>query len=83
MQELLCHLVEKSTTSQFNLLLLMIREGLDTGKQTGGNCRVRLRLKFDDFHTFLFTFNDLKNVRICVILVCFFSVLNEEVFYCS
>uniref|UniRef100_A0A4W6FZB2 URB2 ribosome biogenesis homolog n=1 Tax=Lates calcarifer TaxID=8187 RepID=A0A4W6FZB2_LATCA len=38
-QELLCHLVEKSTTSQFNLLLLMIREGLDVGKLRAGNYR--------------------------------------------
>ncbi|XP_062277539.1 unhealthy ribosome biogenesis protein 2 homolog [Scomber scombrus] len=38
-QELLRYLVEKSTTSQFNLLLLMIREGLDTGKLRAGNYR--------------------------------------------
>lgn len=43
MQELLCHLVEKSTTGQFNLLLLMIREGLHTGKLRAGNYRVRPR----------------------------------------
>lgn len=38
-QELLRHLVEKSTTGQFNLLLLMIREGLDAGKLRAGNYR--------------------------------------------
>nr|XP_020445512.1 unhealthy ribosome biogenesis protein 2 homolog [Monopterus albus]XP_020445513.1 unhealthy ribosome biogenesis protein 2 homolog [Monopterus albus]XP_020445514.1 unhealthy ribosome biogenesis protein 2 homolog [Monopterus albus] len=38
-QELLRHLVEKSTTGQFNLLLLMIREGLDTVKLRAGNYR--------------------------------------------
>ncbi|KAG7236031.1 hypothetical protein INR49_001431 [Caranx melampygus] len=38
-QELLRHLVAKSTTGQFNLLLLMIREGLDTGKLRAGNYR--------------------------------------------
>ncbi|XP_041856722.1 unhealthy ribosome biogenesis protein 2 homolog isoform X2 [Melanotaenia boesemani] len=38
-QELLHHLVEKSTTSQFNLLLLMIREGLDISKLRAGNYR--------------------------------------------
>nr|XP_019954338.1 PREDICTED: unhealthy ribosome biogenesis protein 2 homolog [Paralichthys olivaceus]XP_019954339.1 PREDICTED: unhealthy ribosome biogenesis protein 2 homolog [Paralichthys olivaceus]XP_019954340.1 PREDICTED: unhealthy ribosome biogenesis protein 2 homolog [Paralichthys olivaceus]XP_019954341.1 PREDICTED: unhealthy ribosome biogenesis protein 2 homolog [Paralichthys olivaceus]XP_019954342.1 PREDICTED: unhealthy ribosome biogenesis protein 2 homolog [Paralichthys olivaceus]XP_019954343.1 PREDI len=38
-QELLCHLVEKSTTAQFKLLLLMIREGLNTGKLRAGNYR--------------------------------------------
>ncbi|XP_036951576.1 unhealthy ribosome biogenesis protein 2 homolog [Acanthopagrus latus] len=35
--ELLRHLVEKSTTGQFNLLLLLIREGLDTGQLRAGN----------------------------------------------
>ncbi|XP_028433309.1 unhealthy ribosome biogenesis protein 2 homolog isoform X1 [Perca flavescens] len=38
-QELLCHLVEKSTTGRFNLLLLLIREGLDTGKLRAGSYR--------------------------------------------
>uniref|UniRef100_A0A3Q1GZV1 URB2 ribosome biogenesis homolog n=1 Tax=Acanthochromis polyacanthus TaxID=80966 RepID=A0A3Q1GZV1_9TELE len=38
-QELLHHLVEKNTTSQFNVLLLMIREGLDSGKLRAGNYR--------------------------------------------
>ncbi|XP_070763388.1 unhealthy ribosome biogenesis protein 2 homolog [Enoplosus armatus] len=38
-QELLRHLVEKSTTGQLNLLLLMIREGLDTGQLRAGNYR--------------------------------------------
>uniref|UniRef100_A0A3P8S6N2 URB2 ribosome biogenesis homolog n=1 Tax=Amphiprion percula TaxID=161767 RepID=A0A3P8S6N2_AMPPE len=38
-QELLHHLVEKNTTSQFHVLLLMIREGLDTGKLRAGNYR--------------------------------------------
>lgn len=42
MQELLRHLVEKSTSSQFNLLMLMIREGLDTGKLRAGNYRVKI-----------------------------------------
>ncbi|XP_010730626.2 unhealthy ribosome biogenesis protein 2 homolog [Larimichthys crocea] len=37
--ELLCHLVEKGTTGQFNLLLLMVREGLDTGQLRAGNYR--------------------------------------------
>lgn len=41
MQELLCHLVEKSSTGQLNLLLLMIREGLDAGNLRAGNYRVR------------------------------------------
>lgn len=41
MHELLCHLVEKGTTGQFNLLLLMVREGLDTGQLRAGNYRVR------------------------------------------
>lgn len=39
LQALLCHLVEKCTTEQFNLLLLMIKEGLDTGKLRAGNYR--------------------------------------------
>ncbi|XP_071345246.1 unhealthy ribosome biogenesis protein 2 homolog isoform X2 [Trachinotus anak] len=38
-QELLRHLVEKSTTGQLNLLLLIIREGLDTPKLRAGNYR--------------------------------------------
>ncbi|XP_029353960.1 unhealthy ribosome biogenesis protein 2 homolog [Echeneis naucrates] len=38
-QELLRHLVERSTTDRFNLLLVMIREGLDTGKLRAGNYR--------------------------------------------
>ncbi|XP_034728165.1 unhealthy ribosome biogenesis protein 2 homolog [Etheostoma cragini] len=38
-QELLCHLVEKSTTGRFNLLLLLIRDGLDTGKLRAGSYR--------------------------------------------
>ncbi|XP_075966405.1 unhealthy ribosome biogenesis protein 2 homolog isoform X1 [Anarhichas minor] len=38
-QELLRHLVEKSTTGRFNLLLLLIREGLVTGKLRAGNYR--------------------------------------------
>ncbi|XP_008284971.1 unhealthy ribosome biogenesis protein 2 homolog [Stegastes partitus] len=41
-QELLRHLVEKSTTSQFNVLLLLIREGLDTGRLRAGNYREAL-----------------------------------------
>ncbi|XP_023188118.1 unhealthy ribosome biogenesis protein 2 homolog [Xiphophorus maculatus] len=36
-QDLLRHLVEKNTTSQFNMLLLMIREGLDVHKLRAGN----------------------------------------------
>lgn len=42
LQELLRHLLEKSTTGRFNLLLLLIREGLVTGKLRAGNHRVRL-----------------------------------------
>uniref|UniRef100_A0A096LSK5 URB2 ribosome biogenesis homolog n=1 Tax=Poecilia formosa TaxID=48698 RepID=A0A096LSK5_POEFO len=38
-QDLLRHLVEKNTTSQFNMLLLMIREGLDVAKLRAGNWR--------------------------------------------
>ncbi|XP_034534557.1 unhealthy ribosome biogenesis protein 2 homolog isoform X2 [Notolabrus celidotus] len=38
-QELLRHLVEKSTTGQLNLLLLLIREGLDISKLRAGNYR--------------------------------------------
>ncbi|KAK9542608.1 hypothetical protein VZT92_000452 [Zoarces viviparus] len=38
-QELLRHLVEKSTPGRFNLLLLLIREGLVTGKLRAGNYR--------------------------------------------
>ncbi|XP_041642400.1 unhealthy ribosome biogenesis protein 2 homolog [Cheilinus undulatus] len=38
-QELLRHLVEKSTTGQLNLLLLMIKEGLETSKLRAGNYR--------------------------------------------
>ncbi|KAF6731197.1 Unhealthy ribosome biogenesis-like protein 2 [Oryzias melastigma] len=38
-QELLSHLVERSTTHQFNLLLLMIKDGLDICKLRAGNCR--------------------------------------------
>lgn len=41
MLELLRHLVEKSTTGQFNLLLLLIREGLNAGQLRAGNYRVR------------------------------------------
>lgn len=37
--ELLRHLVEKSTTGQLNLLLLLIREGLDISKLRSGNYR--------------------------------------------
>ncbi|XP_015241954.1 PREDICTED: unhealthy ribosome biogenesis protein 2 homolog [Cyprinodon variegatus] len=36
-QELLRHLVEKNTTRQFNMLLLMIRDGLDVSKLRAGN----------------------------------------------
>ncbi|KAK2920330.1 unhealthy ribosome biogenesis protein 2 homolog [Channa argus] len=39
LQELLCHLVEKSTTGRFNLLLLMVKEGLDVCKLRAGNFR--------------------------------------------
>ncbi|KAM3877151.1 unhealthy ribosome biogenesis protein 2 homolog [Diretmus argenteus] len=38
-KELLRHLVESSTTGQFNLLLLLLRDGLDTGKLRAGNYR--------------------------------------------
>ncbi|KAM4602644.1 unhealthy ribosome biogenesis protein 2 homolog [Polymixia lowei] len=38
-EDLLRHLVERSTTGQFNLLLLLIREGLDTGKLRAGGYR--------------------------------------------
>ncbi|XP_049460625.1 unhealthy ribosome biogenesis protein 2 homolog [Epinephelus fuscoguttatus] len=38
-QELLRHLLEKSTTGRFNVLLLMIKEGMDTGKLRAGNHR--------------------------------------------
>ncbi|XP_068446592.1 unhealthy ribosome biogenesis protein 2 homolog isoform X3 [Clinocottus analis] len=38
-QKLLRHLVEKSTTGRFNLLLLTIKEGLVTGKLRAGNYR--------------------------------------------
>ncbi|XP_074521935.1 unhealthy ribosome biogenesis protein 2 homolog [Halichoeres trimaculatus] len=38
-QELLRHLVEKSTTGQLNLLLLLIREGLDISKLRAGHYR--------------------------------------------
>ncbi|KAM9860653.1 unhealthy ribosome biogenesis protein 2 homolog [Aulostomus maculatus] len=38
-QLLLRHLVEKSTTNQFNLLLLLIREVLDVSKLRAGNYR--------------------------------------------
>ncbi|XP_054892958.1 unhealthy ribosome biogenesis protein 2 homolog [Poeciliopsis prolifica] len=37
LQDLLRHLVENNTTSQFNMLLLMIREGLDVHKLRAGN----------------------------------------------
>ncbi|CAJ1048895.1 unhealthy ribosome biogenesis protein 2 homolog isoform X2 [Xyrichtys novacula] len=36
-QELLRHLLEKSTTGQLNLLLLLIKEGLDISKLRAGN----------------------------------------------
>ncbi|XP_037306073.2 unhealthy ribosome biogenesis protein 2 homolog [Pungitius pungitius] len=39
LQELLRHLLVKSTTGRFNLLLLLIREGLVTGKLRAGNYR--------------------------------------------
>ncbi|XP_029903077.1 unhealthy ribosome biogenesis protein 2 homolog isoform X2 [Myripristis murdjan] len=38
-EELLRHLVERSTTGQLHLVLLVIREGLDTGKLRAGNYR--------------------------------------------
>ncbi|XP_072320855.1 unhealthy ribosome biogenesis protein 2 homolog [Eucyclogobius newberryi] len=38
-QKLLCHLVEKCSAERFNLMLLMIKEGLNTGKLRGGNYR--------------------------------------------
>ncbi|KAM4744423.1 unhealthy ribosome biogenesis protein 2 homolog isoform 1-T2 [Anableps anableps] len=37
LKDLLHHLVEKNTTTQFNRLLLMIREGLDVHKLRAGN----------------------------------------------
>lgn len=43
MQELLHHLVVKCTASQFNLLLLMIKEGLNCGYLRVGNYRVSHR----------------------------------------
>ncbi|KAK2854185.1 hypothetical protein Q5P01_006846 [Channa striata] len=39
LQELLRHLVEKSTTSRLNLLLLMVKDGLDVCKLSAGNYR--------------------------------------------
>ncbi|KAM8894743.1 unhealthy ribosome biogenesis protein 2 homolog isoform 1-T2 [Spinachia spinachia] len=39
LQELLRHLLGKSTTGRFNLLLLLIREGLVAGKLRAGNYR--------------------------------------------
>ncbi|XP_070826571.1 unhealthy ribosome biogenesis protein 2 homolog [Chaetodon trifascialis] len=41
-QELLRHLVESSTTGQLNLLLMMIREGLDTSHLMAGKYREAL-----------------------------------------
>ncbi|XP_026149775.1 unhealthy ribosome biogenesis protein 2 homolog isoform X2 [Mastacembelus armatus] len=41
-QELLCQLLEKSTTGRFSLLLLMIRQGLDRAKLRVGNYREEL-----------------------------------------
>nr|XP_046240097.1 unhealthy ribosome biogenesis protein 2 homolog [Scatophagus argus]XP_046240105.1 unhealthy ribosome biogenesis protein 2 homolog [Scatophagus argus] len=41
-QELLRHLVENSSSGQFNLLLMMIREGLDTSQLRAGNHREAL-----------------------------------------
>lgn len=38
-QELLCHLMEKCTTSQFSVLMMMIKERLDISKLRAGNCR--------------------------------------------
>ncbi|KAG7481706.1 hypothetical protein JOB18_002610 [Solea senegalensis] len=38
-QELLCNLLEKSTTDQLTLLLVIIREGLNAGKLRAGNNR--------------------------------------------
>ncbi|TKS69972.1 Unhealthy ribosome biogenesis protein 2 -like protein [Collichthys lucidus] len=46
--ELLRHLVEKGTTGQFNLLLVMIREGLDTGQLRAGNYRFLVRSSSQD-----------------------------------
>lgn len=40
-QELLCHLLEESTSDQFNLLLLMIREALNASHWRVDNYRVR------------------------------------------
>lgn len=44
MQELLHHLVEKCTAGQFNLLLLMIKEGLNGGYLRVGSYRVSQRI---------------------------------------
>ncbi|CAL9701709.1 unnamed protein product [Knipowitschia caucasica] len=38
-QKLLCHLVEKCSSERFSLLLMQIKEGLDTGNIEGGNYR--------------------------------------------
>lgn len=40
-QELLRHLVEKSSAGQLDLLLLMVRDGLNVGQLRAGNYRVR------------------------------------------
>lgn len=39
LQTLLCHLVEHCSSERFNLLLLMIKDGLDPGKLRSGNYR--------------------------------------------
>ena len=44
-EDLLGHLLDGSTTGQFNLLLLLIREGLDSSKLEAGSYRVRTSSK--------------------------------------
>ncbi len=56
MQELLRHLVEESTTSQFNLLLLRIRDGLDACQLRAGNYRVRPKIGPDNMNAFVVSY---------------------------
>lgn len=48
MQGLLRHLVEESTSDQFSLLLLVIREALNSSRLRAGSYRVRWQMTGPD-----------------------------------
>lgn len=61
-EELLGHLLEGSTIGQFNLLLQLIRDGLDSSKLSPGNHKVRLESSLkpalgDSFSIIVFSYH--------------------------